>query len=122
MATLDLLTRFHSVGSAFLDLGGDIQRDKISAALRLILPDTRAILFNIFADKVSCLEVARELLAAFSVLQPMLPLVIRLEGRDAEGGRAALEAANVPRLITALTTREAVEVVSKGSVNVHSGR
>ncbi len=121
MATLDLLARNDSAGSSFLDLGGDIQRDKISAALRLVLPDTRAILFNIFADKVSCLEVARELLAAFASMQPTLPLVIRLEGRDAEGGRAALNAANIPQLTTALTTREAVEAVSKGSAHVHSG-
>jgi succinyl-CoA synthetase beta subunit len=121
MATLDMLARHNTPGSSFLDLGGDIQCDKISAALRLILPDARAVLFNIFADKTSCVEVARELLAAFETIQPALPLVIRLEGGDAEGGRAALQAANFPRLTTALTTYEAVEAVSKGIADVHFG-
>ncbi|MEO8396892.1 MAG: ATP-grasp domain-containing protein, partial [Chloroflexota bacterium] len=60
MATLDMLARHNAAGSSLLDLGGDIQRDKISAALRLILPDARAVLFNIFADKTSCVEAARE--------------------------------------------------------------
>ena len=122
MATLDMLARHNAPGSSFLDLGGDIQRDKIGAALRLILPDARAVLFNIFADKTSCIEVARELLAAISSIQPTLPLVIRLAGRDAEGGRAALNGANLPLLSTASTTYEAVEAVSKGVAHVHSGR
>ncbi|MEO8394687.1 MAG: succinate--CoA ligase subunit beta, partial [Chloroflexota bacterium] len=121
MATLDMLARHNAAGSSLLDLGSDVQRDKISAALRLILPEARAVLFNIFADKTSCVEVARELLAAFSTLRPTLPLVIRLTGRDTEAGRAALEAANLPLLSTALTTYEAVEAVSKGVAHVHSG-
>jgi len=118
MATLDMLARHNAAGSSLLDLGGDIQRDKISAALRLILPEAQSVLFNIFADKTSCIEVARELLAAFSTIQAALPLVIRLAGRDAEAGRAALEAANLPLLSTAATTYEAVEAVSKGGGHV----
>ena len=119
MATLDLLARHGADGSSFLDLGSDIQRDKISASLRLILPDVQAVLFNIFADKASCAEIAREFLAAFAEVQPAVPLVIRLAGRDTDGGRAVLEDANYPQLSTALTTRQAVEAVSKGIADVH---
>ncbi len=109
MATMDMLAHYGLAASSFLDLGSDVRRDKIVAALRLILPDARTILFNLFADKSSCDEIARELLAAVELAPPAIPLVVRLAGCDREAGHALLAAAGYPGLVVAPSVRAAVE-------------
>ncbi len=112
MATMDVLAAHGAPASSFLDLGSDIRREKVGAALRLILPDAETILFNIFADKARCPEIADELIAAIAEVQPSVPLVIRLAGQDAAQGRQQLEAANFPNLATAGSTTEAVQRIA----------
>ncbi|MEP7290401.1 MAG: ATP-grasp domain-containing protein [Chloroflexota bacterium] len=112
MATIDLLALHNAPASSFIDLGSDVRRDKISAALRLILPDAEAVLFNIFADRTPCDQIAEELIAALTETQPDVPLVIRLVGHEADRGEALLQAANLPNLSTASTTSDAVQLVA----------
>ncbi len=124
MATLDLLAHQSAPGSSFLDLGSDIQREKIVAALRIIVPDAEAILFNIFTDKAHCDQVATELIGALETAQPTIPVVIRLAGQAAEQGRQQLKACDLPLIIAESSTTDAVEQViaaAKGSSHVHSG-
>lgn len=112
MATMDLLAKYGAPAASFLDLGSDIHRDKVIGALRLIMPDAETILFNIFADKAPCPEIAEELLAAIVETQPTVPLVIRLSGHDALAGENVLNAANLTNFGTARTTTEAVQWIT----------
>jgi succinyl-CoA synthetase beta subunit len=116
MATMDLLAESGVPASSFLDLGSNITRDKIAAALRIVQPEAQAILFNIFTDKAHCDEIAEELLAALAEVQPRLPLVIRLAGRNEDQGNEILAGASdytsAPMLVTTRTTHEAVERVA----------
>ncbi len=126
MATLDLLARHATPGSGLLDLGSDIQREKIVTALHLILPAADAILFNIFTDKALCDQVATELIGALEAVEPAVPVVIRLAGQAAEQGRQVLKDAGVPLTIATSSTTEAVEKViaaaAKGLSHVNTGR
>ncbi len=117
MATIDLLARHTESASSLLDLGSEIQRAKISAALSLVLPDSRAVLFNIFADKSTCDSIATELVAALEEQPPAVPVVIRLAGQNAEEGHALLTAAH---LTIAESSTEAVQLIT-GSVHVDTG-
>ncbi len=125
MATLDLLARRNAPGSSFLDLGSDIQREKIVTALRLILPGAEALLFNIFTDKALCDQVAAELIGALEIAQPAIPVVIRLAGQAAEQGRQLLKDCGLPLMVVETSTTDAVEQViaaaAKGNSHVYSG-
>jgi succinyl-CoA synthetase beta subunit len=112
MATMDLLEQHRAPASSFLDLGSDIRRDKVSSALQLILPEARAVLFNIFADRAPCDEIAAELIAAFAEIPVLVPLVVRLAGQQADAANELLRAAALPNLLTAATTSEAVHLVA----------
>lgn len=109
MAAMDLLTQYGLAASSFLDLGSDFQRDKIAAALRLILPEARSVLFSLFADKTNCETMAQELLAAVTAVQPAIPLVVRLAGCNHEAGQALLAASGQPGLVVAPSVRAGVE-------------
>ncbi len=123
MATMDLLARHHAEASSFLDLGSNIQRDKVSVALGLILPNVRALLINIFADRAPCDEIAEELLAAIHEIKPTIPLIVRLAGEHAAEGRAILSAVSGVDLSFAATTTEAVQrAAEKGEAHVNSGQ
>ena len=112
MATMDLLERQGTPASSFLDLGSDIHRDKVTTALQLILPEARAVLLNIFADRAPCDEIASELIAAFAEIPVLVPLIVRLAGQQAEVANEMLRAAALPNLLTAATTSEAVNLVA----------
>lgn len=124
MATMDALAQAGVPAASFLDVGSNIDRGKIIAALKIVLPEAQALLINIFAEKVHCEEIAEELVAAFAEVYRNIPVVIRLAGRDADQGHAILADASVA-LSTALTTREVVDQVAaavKRSAHVDSGQ
>lgn len=112
MATMDLLAKYGAPAASFVDLGSEIYRDKVVGALELIMPDAETILFNIFAEKSSCPEIAQELIAALEETKPHVPVMIRLTGHDAQAGESLMHAANLPHLGTARTTTEAVQWVA----------
>jgi len=108
MATMDIIKLSGGSPANFLDIGGGAGADKVAAALRIILSDgnVRAVLINIFGGITRCDEVARGILSAISEVQPKVPMVVRLVGTNAEGGRHLLANAN---LITAETLVEAAQ-------------
>lgn len=120
LATLDLLARHGLSAGDFLDLGGSLQTEAISAALRLVAPEAQIILINLFADKLRCPELAYDVLAALAEARPTAPLVIRLAGQDAAAGLALLQSSS--QIATA--TSEAVHLaadIAKGIPHVHPG-
>ncbi len=113
MATMDMTSLYgaaEGIGPAnFLDIGGGADADTVAAALRIILadPNVKVILLNIFGGITRADEVARGVIAAFAEFETDIPKVVRLVGTNEEEGRALLESANIPNMITATTLSEA---------------
>jgi succinyl-CoA synthetase beta subunit len=108
MGTMDIVKLFGGSPANFLDIGGGAQADKVAAALRIILSDTKvkAVLINIFGGITRCDEVARGIITALHELQTDVPMVVRLVGTNEEEGRRLLADAN---LITATSLVDAAK-------------
>ncbi len=108
MATMDIVNFYGGSPANFLDVGGGAQSEKVAAALRIILSDSRvkAVLINIFGGITRCDEVARGILAAIDTLEVQVPFVVRLVGTNEEEGRRILAEAN---LITATSLADAAQ-------------
>ena len=92
MATLDMIQVCGGSPANFLDVGGGADEAKITAAFKLILrdPNVKAILVNIFGGIVRCDLIAEGVVAAARELGVEVPLVVRLQGTNAEQGRRLL--------------------------------
>jgi succinyl-CoA synthetase beta subunit len=106
MGTMDIVQLFGGSPANFLDIGGGAQADKVTAALRIILSDSKvkAILINIFGGITRCDEVARGIIVALKELRTTVPMVVRLVGTNEAEGRQLLADAN---LITATSLADA---------------
>jgi succinyl-CoA synthetase beta subunit len=100
MSTLDVVAEAGGAPANFLDAGGGSRADAITAAVEVILSDTKvkAVLFNIFGGITRCDEVARGLIEAFAQIKPTVPFVVRLDGTNGEEGRALLAEADLPNV------------------------
>ena len=92
MATLDAITVNGGRPANFLDAGGGADKEKVKQAFKLILRDenVKAILVNIFGGIVRCDLIADGVVAAAAELAVKVPLVVRLQGTNAEEGRKIL--------------------------------
>jgi succinyl-CoA synthetase beta subunit len=108
MATLDVIKLHGGQPANFLDVGGGITRDRVAAAFRLILsePRVKAILVNIFGGIVRCDLIAEGVIEAARETGASLPIVVRLEGTNAQEGRELLAQSGLA-LIPAATLDEA---------------
>jgi len=118
MSTVDVVVVAGGAPANFCDLGGGGSAAGVVASLEVIARDAqvRAILFNIFGGITRCDEVARGILAALDELHLTLPIVVRLDGTNAEEGRAILTQAARPNLRIEATmlaaARRAVELAA----------
>src|SRR6266566_8507953 len=89
MATVDLVVVAGGRPANFCDLGGGGRAEGVVAALEVITrdPQVRSIFFNIFGGLTRCDEVARGILAALDRIEIEVPIVVRLDGTNAEEGR-----------------------------------
>jgi succinyl-CoA synthetase beta subunit len=119
MATVDVVTFVGGRPANFCDLGGGGDAQGVVDALEVITrdPQVRAIFFNIFGGITRCDEVARGILQALSRLQIEQPIVVRLDGTNAEEGRRLLEEAGAQNLYAEATmlggARRAVELAAE---------
>lgn len=92
MATMDLVKLKGGTPANFLDVGGGTNPEKVCQAFMLIVSDAnvKAVLVNIFGGIVHCNIIAEGILAAVAKVQVTIPVVVRLEGTNAEQGRALL--------------------------------
>ncbi|OOC09441.1 ADP-forming succinate--CoA ligase subunit beta [Thioalkalivibrio halophilus] len=92
MATMDLIQHHGGEPANFLDVGGGTTVERVTAAFKLILSDdsVQAVLVNIFGGIVRCDLIAEGIIAAIREVQVDVPVVVRLEGTNAEQGREAL--------------------------------
>jgi succinyl-CoA synthetase beta subunit len=112
MATLDMITVCGGRPANFLDAGGGADKEKVKEAFKLILRDdkVRAILVNIFGGIVRCDLIAEGVVAAAAELGVKVPLVVRLQGTNAEQGRGILNQSGL-EITPVETLREAGERV-----------
>ena len=92
MSTVDVVTFAGGRPANFCDLGGGGDAQGVVDALEVITrdPQVRAVFFNIFGGITRCDEVARGILQALERMRIELPIVVRLDGTNAEEGRAIL--------------------------------
>jgi succinyl-CoA synthetase beta subunit len=118
MSTVDVVTFAGGRPANFCDLGGGGDAQGVVDALEVIMRDqqVRAIFFNIFGGITRCDEVARGILQAVEQMGLSLPIVVRLDGTNAEEGRRILQDAGLWNLHTEATmldgARRAVELAA----------
>jgi succinyl-CoA synthetase beta subunit len=111
MSTVDVVVVAGGKPANFCDLGGGGDAQGVVDALEVITSDerVRSIFFNIFGGITRCDEVARGILAALDQMKIELPIVVRLDGTNAEEGRRILADAAPPNLYVEPTMLEAAQ-------------
>jgi succinyl-CoA synthetase beta subunit len=111
MSTLDLVAQAGGRPANFLDAGGGSSADVVATALEVILSDpaVRSVLINIFGGITRCDEVARGIVEALGRVEATVPIVVRLDGTNAEEGRRILAEANLPGIVNAQTMWEGAQ-------------
>jgi succinyl-CoA synthetase beta subunit len=118
MATVDVVTFVGGRPADFCDLGGGGDAQGVVDALEVITrdPQVRSIYFNIFGGITRCDEVARGILQALERMGIEDPIVVRLDGTNAEEGRRLLQEAGAANVHTEATmldgARRAVELAA----------
>lgn len=109
MSTVDVVSQVGGSPANFLDIGGGANADVMAAALDVINSDDKvmAILINIFGGITRGEEVANGIVSALSRVQLRSPIVIRLDGTNADEGRAILAPHAGERLVSRPTMLEA---------------
>jgi succinyl-CoA synthetase beta subunit len=92
MASMDTIKLVGGNPANFLDVGGGANKEKVTAAFKLILadPNVKAVLVNIFGGIMKCDVIAEGIIAAAKEVQLKVPLVVRLEGTNVEKGKELL--------------------------------
>jgi succinyl-CoA synthetase beta subunit len=113
MSTLDVIDQVGGRPANFCDLGGGGDAEGVVDALEVITsdPQVKAILFNIFGGITRCDEVARGILEALDRMTLAHPIVVRLDGTNAEEGRRMLAEASAENLYVEETMLSAAERV-----------
>lgn len=111
MATLDVVTDAGGSPANFLDVGGGANAEILSNSLQLIMENSevKSVLINIFGGITRCDLVAEGIIDALARLDVTVPIVVRLDGTNAEQGRKMLADAPHPMLVTADTMLGAAE-------------
>ena len=93
MATMDIIKLYGKEPANFLDVGGGASKEKVSAALKLILSDknVKGILINIFGGIMRCDVLAQGVVEAAKEININVPLVVRLAGTNFKEGKEILD-------------------------------
>jgi succinyl-CoA synthetase beta subunit len=113
MATMDLIKLAGGEPANFLDVGGNANAETVEAGFRIILkdPNVEAILVNIFGGIVRCDRVARGVVEAARKVDIHVPLIVRLQGTNAEEGMEILRSSGI-EIESAILLKEAAEKVT----------
>ena len=93
MATMDIIKLYGGQPANFLDVGGGATKERVIEAFKLILADdsVKGVLINIFGGIVRCDMIAEAIIAAVKEIKVNVPVVVRLEGNNAELGAKLLD-------------------------------
>ena len=112
MATMDIIKLYGGQPANFLDVGGGATKERVIEAFKLILADSsvQGVLINIFGGIVRCDMIAEAIIAAVKEVNVTVPVVVRLEGNNAELGSQILEQSGL-KLIPAQGLADAAEKI-----------
>ena len=120
MSTVDVVSQVGGSPANFLDIGGGANADVMAAALEVIISDekVKAILINIFGGITRGEEVAKGIVQALGRVSIESPIVIRLDGTNAEEGRAIL----APHLSDHLISKPTMLEAARAATSLAGGR
>ena len=112
MATMDIIKLKGGQPANFLDVGGGATKERVVEAFKLILedPSVQGVLINIFGGIVRCDMIAEAIIAAVQEVHVTVPVVVRLEGNNAELGAKLLDESGLT-LISANGLADAAEKI-----------
>ena len=112
MGTMDIVNLHGGSPANFLDVGGGATKERVSEAFKIILSDdnVKAVLVNIFGGIVRCDLIAEGIIGAVEEVGVTIPVVVRLEGNNAEKGSAILADSGL-NIIAATSLKQAAESV-----------
>lgn len=112
MATMDIIKLYGGQPANFLDVGGGATKERVIEAFKIILadPSVKAVLINIFGGIVRCDMIAEAIIDAVEEVHVTVPVVVRLEGNNAELGAKLLKDSGL-KLIPADGLADAAEKV-----------
>lgn len=112
MGTMDIVNLHGGSPANFLDVGGGATKERVTEAFKIILSDqnVKAVLVNIFGGIVRCDMIADGIIGAVKEVGVQVPVVVRLEGNNAEAGTARLAESGL-NIIAATSLSDAAERV-----------
>src|SRR4029078_219532 len=118
MATMDIVKLQGGNPANFLDVGGGATKERVTEAFKIILSDNnvKAILVNIFGGIVRCDLIADGIIGAVAEVGTSLPVVVRLEGNNAELGSKKLKESGLNIIAAESFTDAAIKVVQAAGV------
>ncbi|GAB3476479.1 ADP-forming succinate--CoA ligase subunit beta [Marinomonas epiphytica] len=116
MGTMDIVNIHGGKPANFLDVGGGATKERVAEAFKIILSDdnVKAVLVNIFGGIVRCDMIAEGIIGAVEQVGVNVPVVVRLEGTNAELGREVLAKSDLD-IIAAASLKDAAEQVVKAA-------
>jgi succinyl-CoA synthetase beta subunit len=114
MATMDLIQLSGGKPANFLDVGGGANVERIANAFKIMIsdPNVKAVLINIFGGIVRCDKVANGIVEALKQVEVKVPVIVRLDGTNAEEGLEILRNSSL-NFRVAKTFEEAAKTVTE---------
>lgn len=114
MGTMDIVNLHGGSPANFLDVGGGATKERVAEAFKIILSDSKvkAVLVNIFGGIVRCDMIAEGIIGAVKEVGVDVPVIVRLEGTNAELGRQVLAGSGLDIIAAESLTDAALKVVA----------
>ena len=114
MGTMDIVKLYGGEPANFLDVGGGATKERVAEAFKIILSDDKvaAVLVNIFGGIVRCDMIAEGIIGAVNEVGVKVPVVVRLEGNNAENGTKKLAESGLNIIAAESLTDAAQKVVA----------
>lgn len=114
MGTMDIIKLYGGEPANFLDVGGGATRERVAEAFKIILSDekVKAVLVNIFGGIVRCDLIADGIIAAVAQVGIKIPVVVRLEGNNADLGAKKLSESDLNIIAATSLTNAAQQIVA----------
>ncbi|RUR56928.1 ADP-forming succinate--CoA ligase subunit beta [Aeromonas veronii] len=119
MGTMDIVNLHGGKPANFLDVGGGATKERVTEAFKIILSDSnvKAVLVNIFGGIVRCDMIAEGIIGAVKEVGVKVPVVVRLEGNNAELGGIKLAESGLNIIAAKSLTDAAQQVVKAAEAN-----
>ncbi|KAK9889128.1 hypothetical protein WA026_004396 [Henosepilachna vigintioctopunctata] len=97
MATMDIIKLHGGDPANFLDVGGSVKEEQVAAAFKILTADdnVKSVLVNVFGGIVNCAIIANGIVNAMKSIKLKIPLIVRLEGTNAEEARGIIRSSGL---------------------------